>query len=216
MPKKLKQITISVTREGYQQNKRLAKKLGKSIEYAASLSFMAGQLSQRNAIQKENSKMTFYDQFGKAIEANRIYGVGRSETKCVPHETRYDSESDELLIRRHKSNETFQRLYQDCNTILETTMFFLLDTELAPYTDDPRDTSGDRAIETFLDDQLANIALDHHKQQIRIRLICARLGCRVDDGSELADLVFRFVRDFESVPVKSLVALASLANAEVS
>ncbi len=210
----LQQITISVTPDGYEQNERLARKLGQSIEYAASLTFMAGQLSQRNADTKESLPVTFNDQFGKPIEANRVYGVGQSETKCVPHETRYDSESDEILIRKHKSKDTFERLYQDCNAILETTFFFLLDPELAPYTVDPRETSSDSGLQTFLEDQLANIALDHHKQQIRMKLICARLRCQIDDGSELSELVFRFVRDFESVTVAQLVELASVSNAE--
>ncbi len=210
----LRQITISVTREGYQQNKRLAKTLGKSIEYAASLTFMAGQLSQRN--EKEKEQMPFYDQFGKPIEGNRVYGIGRSETKCVPYETRYCAESDQILIRKRKSNDGFQPLYEDSSDVLEAAFFFLLTTDLAPCTLDPRETAGDSGLATFLEDQLSNIALDHHKQQIRMKLICARVGCKIDDGSELAELVFRFVRDFESVTVAQLVELASVSNAEAT
>lgn len=210
----MRRLSLAIPDEMYAdciaQLKAIALASGSTLEHAATLTFLLGQMYQRLNSEEDGIEMTYYDQFGKPIESDRTYGIGRTPTKCIPHETKYDSEIDEIVIRRRGSTGSFERLYQDgANMHTEGTFFFLLDEELSPYTEEPRETSSDPALATFLNDQLSGIVIDQNKQLVREKLICHRLGIRIDDGSDLADMVTRFVRDPDSTTVSELVAAAA-------
>jgi hypothetical protein len=214
----MRSMRIKVSEEGLLQLMQLANGLGITVRHAGSLVMLAGlqAMSFRQSLVSEDATTMYFDQFGKPIEADRVYGIGRTETKCVLHETQYDSEIDEIVIRKRGSTAPFGRLDE---TDLAADFFFLVEPKtLSAYQSDPRDeeSTDDAGLGKFLEDQLANIVLDQNKTLCREKLICARLGVSVADGSDLADMVCRFVRDPDTVSVGDLVRLKSQSCQSVS
>jgi hypothetical protein len=199
-------IRIQINQEGLAQLLRLALALGITVRHAGSLVMLAGlqAMSVRQSLDSEDTTM-YFDHFGKPIEPDRVYGIGPSETKCVLHETQYDTEIDEIVIRKRGSKAPFGRLDE---TDLAADVFYLVDPKtLTAYESDPREEPADDGLGRFLEDQLANIVMDQHKTLCREKIICARLGVSVSDGSPLADEVCRFVRDPDTVTVGDLLSL---------
>ena len=190
----MRSIRVSVREKSMLAIVKLAFRLKISIRHAGSLVTETG-VQALNVVSSLDSEDTmFFDQFGKPVEADRVYGIGRSETKCVLHETKYDPDIDEIVIRKRGSNSAYGRLDESAD--LSTSFFYLVDPKtLSAFESDPRDEepSDEPGLGRFLEDQLANIVLDQNKALCREKLICARLGVSVSDGSDLADLVCRFV-----------------------
>lgn len=229
-------LTIEVTAASFAELEWVAREMRSTLSNACFLLLLAA-LHHRKAnlpsFTYGKGKTMYHDQFGKPIEAGRVYGIGKvgaSPTKCVPHQTLYDPDIDELVIRRlgpkeHKGE--WERLYADpaYNNGAGMT-FVLLDSHLTPYESDPREleareaaarefdatseTDGTelddlRTLLEFLSEQYAAIEIDQNKMEVRERFICKRLGVTIGDGSDLADMVTRFVRDPLSVTIDDLI-----------
>lgn len=204
----MRSLHVELSDDGYLELFVLSSVLGISIRHAASLVLLSGlkALIVSQPLDSEDA-MKFVDQFGKPIESDRVYGIGRSETKCVLHETQYDHDIDEIVIRKRGCTGQFGRL--DESDLSANDSFYLVDPHtLSAYESDPREEPTDEpGLRGFLDDQLASIVLDLHKTLCREKMICARLGISVSDGSDLADMVCRFVRDPDSVTVGDLLRM---------
>lgn len=202
----MRTIRVKVSEDGWEALSRLSSVLGICIRHAGSLVLLAGikALFVSQPLDSEDA-MKYVDQFGKPMEAGRVYGIGKSETKCVLYETQYDPDIDELVIRKRGCTGPFGRL--DKEPADDSSLVYLVDPDsLSAYQADPRNEPADQpGLGRFLEDQMANIVLDQNKTLCREKLICARLGVSVGDGSDLADMVCRFVRDPESVTVGELV-----------
>lgn len=129
--------------------------------------------------------------FGNNIEPGKIYGMGEIRSRLTPTDVIYDDRIDEICIRKHGSNDPWQRT-DDSN---KPRYIVPLNDDLTEITIDPEENAGDESAASIFEAASKRLYALHSELEQVERELCARFNCEIGDGSELAEFIFEVVHN---------------------